>query len=383
LFKRLLISLLILCLLPTAGCWDRKEVNQTAVAIGLGLDSFQQDQILYTIQFPQTEQPGGEGMQSAFVTVSAADDTYTTAARKISLKSPRSILFQHSTVLVLGEDLGRKGLSGLVDYLARNRNIRESADVFMARDTTAADVLSVPTQVDKVPATALASMIKKQDRLAGIYTRTPVSDLTSKTAAPGMEPTVPGIAIVEREKNQKHLELSGTAVFKRGKLVGWLNEEESRGYRWLRPKMVTGGTITISCPVGGEPVLIENIRAQSQIKPEIRDGQIIMHIKVREEGFFYEQRCLHQLVTPEMLPVLNQHIEQVIKKQITLAVRQAQTLNSDIFGFGDALRKKYPGQWAELAHRWDDIFPTIKLEIEVDAKIRRVNLVSQTTRLKY
>ena len=108
-----------------------------------------------------------------------------------------------------------------------------------------------------------------------------------------------------------------------------------------------------------------------------------MHIKVREEGFFYEQRCLHQLVTPEMLPVLNQHIEQVIKKQITLAVRQAQTLNSDIFGFGDALRKKYPGQWAELAHRWDDIFPTIKLEIEVDAKIRRVNLVSQTTRLKY
>ena len=84
-----------------------------------------------------------------------------------------------------------------------------------------------------------------------------------------------------------------------------------------------------------------------------------------------------------MLPVLNRYLEQVIKNQIKLAVCQAQTLNSDIFGFGDTLRKKYPGQWAELADRWDDIFPTIELDIEVDAKIRRSNMLSQTVRLKY
>ena len=202
-FKRLLISLLILCLLPTTGCWDRKEIDQTSAAIGLGLDSFPEDQILYTIQLPRTEQPEGEGMQPAFVTVSAADDIYTAGARKISLKQPRTILFQHSTVLVLGEELGRQGLSGVLDYLARSRNIRESADVFIARDTTAADVLSVPTQVDKLPATALASMIKIQERLTGIYTRTPVSDLTSKTAAPGIEPTVTGNSHSRTRRKQK------------------------------------------------------------------------------------------------------------------------------------------------------------------------------------
>lgn len=371
------------CLFLIPGCWDRAEINETAIAVALGVDTASNDQILFTVQLLAAEQEGAGEKQPSFVTVSAFGSTLTTAAGNIMLKNPRSILWQHSAVMVLGEDLAEKGLSGLADELARNRNIRQTDALFVARKATAAEVLSIPTPVDKIPGTALESMIRIQDVAAGIYSQTLLHEFISRTAAPGIEPAVPGIAVVEREHGKKYLELSGTAVFRQGKLLGWLNETESRGYRWLRPKMVLGGTITVKCPACGQPVLIQNVRSQSQLKPELRAGHVVMHIKVRGEGFFYEQRCLHQLVTPEMMPILNQHVEGVIKNQITSAVVKAQALNSDIFGFGAAVRRKYPDQWAALEPRWDEIFPAIKLEFDVDAHIRRTNLRSQTARLKY
>ncbi|MGE5421900.1 MAG: Ger(x)C family spore germination protein, partial [Ignavibacteriales bacterium] len=236
-YKRLLIVPLILCLLLSGGCWDRKEVNQSVMVLGEGIDLAKNDQILFTIQMPLAQQsPNKSGKDLPFTSVSAIDQTTVSAARRIALESPRTVLWQHSAIIVFGEEICKKGLSGLIDLQARNRNVRKTEQFLVARNSRAADILAVPTPLQDIPAVGLASMLKVQDQILGLYTSTLLDDFIRRSADPGIEPSAPGVTIVRPAQGQSYLELSGTAVFKKGKLVGWLNTEESRGYRWLRPK---------------------------------------------------------------------------------------------------------------------------------------------------
>lgn len=47
-----------------------------------------------------------------------------------------------------------------------------------------------------------------------------------------------------------------------------------------------------------------------------------------------------------------------------------------IFGFGDAVHRKYPKEWKTLQTKWRDVFPTINVEIKVDARLRDTGLSS-------
>ncbi|NLU50928.1 MAG: Ger(x)C family spore germination protein [Syntrophomonadaceae bacterium] len=375
----------------SAGCWDRREVNESFIAIAVGVDSYPGNKLRFTEQIPLPI-PKGKGNTTKtektvpagprFVTVSTVADTFTDGARKAHLTTPRSPLWQHSACYVFGEKFSRRGFSGEVDWLLRNRQIRKIGYMFVARNAAASEVLNVPTEVEKIPAVALVSMIKTQDTNIGIYTPVKLGEFLNKSITAGIEPAVPGVEIVD-EGGKKGLKISGTAVFKRAKLVGWLNEKESRGYRWLRPNMITGGTKVIKCPVCGKPVLLETLRSQSKIEAKKRNGEIIMHIKIREEGNFYEQRCRHPLLTPETIPILNREAERLIEEQVRAAVTRAQELDSDIFGFGQAVFSAYPKEWERLAGRWEEVFPTIKVELEVKSEIRRSYLATQTLPFRY
>jgi len=60
----------------------------------------------------------------------------------------------------------------------------------------------------------------------------------------------------------------------------------------------------------------------------------------------------------------------VIKNEAQNTVAKAQAIGSDIFGFGAAIHRKYPKEWAAISDRWDQMFPAIDVEIQVNAQVR-------------
>ncbi|NMA15164.1 MAG: hypothetical protein GX930_08020 [Clostridia bacterium] len=66
-----------------------------------------------------------------------------------------------------------------------------------------------------------------------------------------------------------------------------------------------------------------------------------------------------------------------MKKEVLSAWEKARQYNTDIFGFGEAVHKKYPKQWEEIEDEWDDYFPEIKLSLEVEAKLRRSGMTTK------
>jgi hypothetical protein len=111
--------------------------------------------------------------------------------------------------------------------------------------------------------------------------------------------------------------LKGTAVFKERKWVGSLNEEESRGYRWLHYKTKYGGMLIINSPVDKQAVLLEVNNFSSKIKPVIKNGQLKFDITVDTSLHLYEQSGSGNLMTEkqrrEMEKLANREIERQIK----------------------------------------------------------------------
>lgn len=64
------------------------------------------------------------------------------------------------------------------------------------------------------------------------------------------------------------------------------------------------------------------------------------------------------------------------------AVVRAQELNADIFGFGEEVRRKHPGQWKNMEDKWDELFPGLEVIPEVDAKIRRTGKITKPAQPK-
>ena len=112
----------------------------------------------------------------------------------------------------------------------------------------------------------------------------------------------------------------------------------------------------------------EIVNAKSKVKPEIKDGRIIFHIKIEEELSLSEQTTRENLATVGVWESTG-GCGKVVRQEIMAAFERSKELRLDIFGFGEMLHKKYKNEWKIMEHNWDDIYPTIELDIHVDSRI--------------
>jgi len=96
------------------------------------------------------------------------------------------------------------------------------------------------------------------------------------------------------------------------------------------------------------------------------------------EGNFYEQSGGGNLFTPEAFKQVEDATEQELKRQIAMTIRKAQTLNSDILGWGYSIYRSEPDTWEMVEADWDQIFPAITYEIEVEFDLRRSYLTDKS-----
>lgn len=361
---------LLAILLLLNGC-GVTEVNKASIPLGFGTD-YQDNRIVFTSQLANPSAPEQSASQGPrFTVVSAEGATIAEAARKISISTSQTPLWSHSSLLLFSESFARHDMALFMDYVARNHFVRKNIPVVITHDTTPEEVFNIKPLVSPYTATVIRDILQTQESQIGIYTSVTLLEFINRFAVPGIEPVAPMITI-DKSRPPEKLKLEGMAVFKGRKMVGSLNEYQSRGYRFMRPGMIQGGLFTIPSPLDPESkVTLELSRSQAKIIPVIQGNSIKMKIALKAEGNFYEQGGPGNLFTPEIFRQLEQSANQEIKNQIIQCINQAQSLDSDIFGWGKMVHSADPQLWKEVASQWDQIFPTIEAEIKVKYEIRR------------
>lgn len=396
--KRKTLTLIISLALPfflASGCWNKVELDQRAIVAGFGLDKAREEgRLKVTVQVakPGEIKAGAKsegGAPSAVTVFTGTGYTFFDGLRNLAMVTGKKLFLSEAKILVVGEELARDDIGKATDLYERDAEPSTRNYLLIAKGE-AEEVLETEMGLEKIWAYGIGNTVKAMSA-HGKAPAIEIADFLEAVESKTTAPVATAVQLVSKgeEKGEikaeedkarppKEIKVSGTAVFRNYKLTGWLDERETRGLLWVTGKIKSG---IIVVPAPGDDrrlVAFEIIRAKADIKPEMKDGNLTITVEVEEEGNLGEEQPDSVDVTvPGVLRELEKRKKEAIENEILAAVSRARELNADIFGFGEAVHRKYPGEWKQLEANWDEIYPTLEVNLAVDARIRRTGKITK------
>jgi germination protein, Ger(x)C family len=390
--RRLLIAVLFISIAVTlTGCWNRRELNDLAIALAIGIDKAgSQYQVSVQVVDPGEVAANNRTMTRTPVTLyQAKGQTILEAIRKMTTVSPRSIYAAHLRMLIIGEDLAREGIGDALEYMSRYYEHRTDFYIAIAKDTTAASTLKILTHLEAIPANHMYSSLQTSQKEWAPTASITLDQLIMDIVSRGKEPVVTGLRLrgdrdeggkrenVEAISSPARLQYSGLAVFRQDKLVGWLNEIESRGYSFIHNDVHNTVGI-IDCPDGGK-ISLEVIRSKTTPKARMINGKPEIHLGIRTEVSIGEVMCKIDLTQKSSIYELEHQGEETVKSFVGNTINKVQgSYKVDIFGFGDVVHRTYPAYWKEVQNEWDSVFRTMPVKLDVVVNIRQTGTVNNS-----
>lgn len=392
---------LAFCLI-LAGCWDRQEVDTLAFITATAVDARPGEtkdgsddsyfELSMHIIDPATESAGGimekdsSAGNVAGVVVSAKGLTPLDAHYNFQAQLPRVAFFAHNRVIIIAEELARSDvLSRIVDFFDRGRQSRRSAFVAIAQDIAAREVLAAGFPLEPSSGEGLAQVIRINHQTVAAPAVT-LNDFLVDVSLEGIDPIAGRIRPVRKadaspsRQGSDVLEgarYSGVALFRGDRLVGWLDEPETRGLLWATGR-ANAAYVNITCPDSPTNLLtLEIVRASGKIDvqttPELRG-----RIRLIAEGHLADVECPGGFRrSSEGVSETNDRLAAVMENNIKGALEKTKSLGTDPFGFGAAIMRADPALWQQVRERWyDSIWPELPVDIEITATVRRPGLIS-------
>ncbi|HQA58412.1 MAG TPA: Ger(x)C family spore germination protein, partial [Acetivibrio sp.] len=366
-------------LFTLSGCFGGREINDLEIVIGIGVDKNESaGNILLTAQIVKENETGGTGKDGggedkAFWNVNSTGNSIFEAVRQITHKTGNRLFISHNQAVIFGKDIASEGLEKYIDFFLRAHEMRPTALILIAEDR-ASDVMDAKPETEKFPAVNIEKLVESYAFTSHLY-KVNMKDFASCMMSDTKAPMAPLVSVMQ-DKENKDIYVSGLAVFKKGRMVGKLNEDEVRGLLWVLGK-VKSGVITVSSPNEQGSAVLEILSAKSKVTPELKDKRIVMHIKIKEELSLSEQTTTENLATDSAFERMQKASAEIIRQEILAAFDKSKELNADIFGFGEMLHKKYGNEWKALKDNWDDLYPSVELKIDVESKIIKTDLLKK------
>lgn len=382
---RIKFCLILILIIFITGCTSRPvELNNIGIVEAIALDrDSDTSNIIFTTQIirPSALNKDSPNTRESTVEITTTKGkTIFEAIQNITQVLDRKAFLAHTKVIIISERLAKDGLTSLLDYFSRQRELRMYTWLCIARNTESRELLSVKRGINIIQATYLKEIIENEQYHAKSIASS-VMDYYRKLLKDGIDPTLGVLELDESndENITKRVKFSGTAVFKKDKLVGYLNEKETFGFNWAIGKMQNGAIISPSLVDKEHLSSLEIKKVNSRIKPEIKNEKISFNIEVDAKVTLIEEQSTAGIIEPkEMLDYLKEvegKVQKEIEEQIKSVVNKSQhELKSDIFGFGSTLNRKYPKEWNKVKENWSDIFPTVNYTTTVNVKIIGTNL---------
>lgn len=388
LVRRALLTAALLVPLLLSGCWDKDELNELAVVIGVGLDKKSDHNYEVTAQVikpsPGGQGGGGQGGGAEVPTwsLSANGKTVMDAIHQLNKISPRQMYWSHLQLIIFGEDLAKEGIAPVINWFERDRRSR-SGTYTVVTHGTAEDLLNQKIELGKVPAKAMADLLETSDDRQLSARKTSLRDLLARLSTPGIDVSMDVIDPRKIRGQVETYELTGTAFFKNDRLQGYLTGQEATAVEFIEGK-INEGVLLVPCPnQPDEWVTFQITQIRSRLTVDAADGKVKPKADLQLEGNFGDQTCAADLQDPKDRMRLQEDIEKAVIKSIQTAYKQTVELETDLFGIGRELRRRHPKVWQQKnATGWNKQLSEIPLDLTVKVEIRRPGLIFQPTPTK-
>ncbi|MEH6995283.1 Ger(x)C family spore germination protein [Neobacillus drentensis] len=383
--RKLVTLLFILMLIP--GCSNYRELNQLGLIIAMGIDVSQDMENGYRVTFqvinPSQLSPTGVSTGIPVSNYTAEAETLVDAYRRASIIIPRNNDVSHLSLVVISEELARKGTGLVFDAFERGKQAKSTFPVFIARGTSAENVLGVVEPLESNPTKSVRSTSENNQKIYGISKTTPLHEVIATLSSEGKDLLLTGIKLNKKltSKNQNQnlnnikpsvIEVSGLAIFKKDKLVSWYDEEMARNAHLILSEI---DTTSFPIPCKKKKMTLITKRSKGSIKTLLKPIPTLqVNIAINTE--ISEMNCTKDLTDTKVLTDIEKDLEKEIIRQVQRTIQISQGTGTDVFGFGSTLSKENPRYWKKHKKEWNTIFSKAKVEVNVKASINDSGLVT-------
>lgn len=395
-------TLLIFPLL--SGCWDRIEIEDRAIVLGMSIDVAgsdegkkeeeiahkhddlpipDRDMIKVAIQIalpgriplgPGDGGGGGGGSTKETVwVVGLAGHTMADAVANIQQEISSKLFFGHLRIVVVSEAVAKKGIEDINLFLRRHAEVRTTSWMVVSKGK-AETLLKAAPKLERVPTLYLLSTLEEGVKMGKL----PLDFLAAFWARSSKKGQEGFLLYVEKEKGE-NINIAGIALFNHERLVEVINPFESVAFLGIRGENPAGHPVIIGVPGTNGTVTVHTIKRNSKIKSKIIDGTPTFTV-VSEIEFQLDEKSTKEIViNQEMLKKLEDLLSQRLNNNFRELIKHTQAHRSDIIGFGEILRakeSKYWNQQIKTKEKWQEVYTDAKVDVHVKAIIRRVGMTA-------
>lgn len=400
----LLIFILSVSIL-TLGCNGAKELDQRANVIAIGLDTSEQEgmtRVSYQFAVPKMEASKDDASKDTAIITNTAPSL----AEGLNLVSSEIALqptLAHIKVIVIGEELARKGLDKVLGPFMRYREYRGSMFVVVAKGT-AKNFLEKNKPIFVISMAKYYEEILANGKDTGYFLGTTLHQyyarLKSKSAQPYITLVASNPKSGEGEISTKKVpgekidgykagdiprsggnaaEFAGTAIFNGDKMIGTLSTTETRMLSMLLGSY-QNGFIVVEDPLA--PPFVVNINLHLASKPKISvmllDDRPMIQVSIVLEGEISSISSGVNYEQTKDLNLLEDQISKVYQQEMMNFCRHTQELSADVAGFGYYLRPKFGSNKEFEDYEWNEKYRQAEVNIAVKTQIRRAGLMIRT-----
>ena len=390
--QKKILKIVIVILLSTIflnGCVGQKELNNLGIVNLMGIDLINNGKYKISLHIikPSTGQGGqpasAPGPGSAIWIGEAKGNTIQEAVRNIRKKTSWILTWSHCDIIIVGKDLCKRGLGPVVDYLARDMEIRLTSNLLtttgkawhILRHSSEEKKEPVSDQIDglinNIQDWSMAYNLNLKETLARLVSKKQelVIGKLNLTAA---GPVKKGQELLSQKSSQEALklvlEMKGATIFQKDKWIGVLNETETRGFMRLL-NQIKIHTMNIKLDNSNSLISLDTYKTNTIIKWREQKALDQFIIKIQESCKITEQNSGLDLTNPELIEKIENNKEKAVKNETRRVLSKIQQLNTDILGLKDIMDKQNSDLFKKINNKNESIITNLKFNIIVNSII--------------
>ena len=373
------ILLVVIILITLTGCYNYRELNDLAIVSAISVSKVDEKyNVIVQVVKPKKEQDTSNINQPNFITFKSKGETLQEAFRLIVKESPKKIYGAQMQVLLLDESVAKDDLSDILDFFAREPEVRNEFYVLVSKND---NVLEVLTPLDNISSQNIMESLEANNKYLGYANLVTFNDLLAYYQNERIQIALPSIYLtgnnnvgdeeenIDASKVDTSVVLGPLAIFKGNKLIGYLSEEESLAYNIVMDN-ITNALITNKYD-DDKYIVSELIKSKTDLEVDSKNNKINITVKGNaaiKEVNYNNINLKDENNVKKIEDDLNKKIEKLVKNSIKNVTKK---YNSDIFGFENLFYKEDYKYYKQIKDKWSDkIFQN--LEIKVDSKFEIV-----------
>jgi spore germination protein KC len=376
-----------------SGCWSSHEVNTLGISVCIGIDKSENGYIVSEQVINPKAIASKRATDEAPIVVYSVEgkNIHEDIARMTTISS-RRIYHSHLRMVIFSEDVAKEGIADIVDYLLRYHEFRSDFYFAIAKGISAKELLDTLTPVEAISGVDMFSKLRVSQEQWAPTKAIRIVELVNDLSSEGIDLLINAVELVDsgtesdttdvikQSDDYEKIKFTEIGVFQEDKLVGWLKEDEAKGYSYITGNVkFTSGYNTDE---GGVEIATDVIKATSKIKATVVNNQPQINVDVNIKYVVTQVKGDFDVSKIENIEKNNQIHERKITDICNKSVQKAQELKADIFGFGEKIHAKNPAYWKTVKDNWREVFAAVPVHIHVEAEMVSTGDITKTFKQK-